>query len=51
MVLGIKEQEKQAPFVMQVDVRLHREYTQGCLPDWMVTRFRVKNWDKSREEV
>ena len=24
-----------------VYISLHREYTDGCLPDWMVTRFSV----------
>merc|ERR550517_622188 len=24
-----------------VDMSLHREYTEGCLPDWMVTRYHV----------
>ena len=43
----MKEQERKTPLVMQMEVRLHREYTEGCLPDWVVTRFRMKNWDKS----
>jgi len=47
MVMGVKEQERKTPLVMQLEVRLHREYTEGCLPDWVVTRFRLKNWDKS----
>eukprot|EP00092_Neocalanus_flemingeri_P104937 GFUD01134454.1.p1 GENE.GFUD01134454.1~~GFUD01134454.1.p1 ORF type:complete len:391 (+),score=151.03 GFUD01134454.1:36-1175(+) len=46
LVVGVKEQEKKVPLVMQVEVRLHREYTEGCLPDWVVTRFRIKNFDK-----
>ena len=46
MLLGVKEQEQKVPLVMQVEVRLHREYTDGCLPDWVVTRFRMKNFDK-----
>eukprot|EP00092_Neocalanus_flemingeri_P015644 GFUD01016933.1.p1 GENE.GFUD01016933.1~~GFUD01016933.1.p1 ORF type:complete len:656 (-),score=255.71 GFUD01016933.1:58-2025(-) len=44
LVLGVKEQK--VPLLMQVEVRLHREYTEGCLPDWVVTRFRIKNFDK-----
>jgi len=47
MVMGLKGQERKPPLMMQVEVRLHREYTEGCLPDWVVTRFRMKNWDKS----
>lgn len=27
--------------VRNVDIRLHREYSEGCLPDWMVTRFKL----------
>ena len=29
MVMGLKEQERKTPLVMQMEVRLHREYTEG----------------------
>jgi len=46
MVVGVKEMQQKLPLVVQVEVRLHREYTQGCLPDWVVTRFRMRNMAK-----
>ena len=33
MVLGMKEQKQSVPLVMQVEVRLHRENIDVCLPD------------------
>ena len=33
MVLGMKEQKQRVPLVMQVEVRLHRENIDVCLPD------------------
>ena len=33
MVLGMKEQKHSVPLVMQVEVRLHRENIDVCLPD------------------
>ena len=33
MVLGMKEQKQSAPLVIQVEVRLHRENIDVCLPD------------------
>ena len=29
-----------------VHLSLHREYTAGCLPDWMVTRYSVQIHNK-----
>jgi len=46
MVVGVKGMEQNVPLVIQVEVRLHREYTEGSLPDWVVTRFRMKNMAK-----
>ena len=33
MVLGMKEQKQSVPLVMQVEVRLHWENIDVCLPD------------------
>ena len=33
MVLGMKEQKHRVPLLMQVEVRLHRENIDVCLPD------------------
>jgi len=49
LVMGVKDQNTKLPLVLEMEVRLHREYTEGCLPDWMVTRFKVRNWDKQVE--
>jgi len=50
-IVGVKEQDDNIPHVMQVQVRMHREYTDGCLPDWMVTRFRINDWgNKNHQE-
>jgi len=47
-LVGVKEDQDKAPIVVNVQMRLHREYTEGCLPDWMVTRFKIENWDRRK---
>jgi len=50
-VVGVKEKHDNTPHVIQVRVRLHREYTEGCLPDWMVSRFSINNWGSRNQRV
>lgn len=40
LLVGVRK-EPDTPVLLQVSLRLHREYTDGCLPDWLVTKFSV----------